>query len=192
MPDDNLNEKANDKDFQDSELIRDVASSPLEKVDENSGPKRRKKESKNNEDKTEEVVEEIVEKVEEVIEEIEEVFEEATIEETEEVKEEAVIESKPVIAKEVKKSVNVEFSKKEKASDKEETKTVAQNNIASLPKTTKERYTEMLAGKNFEIRMKGNRIYDNKSKLAFEITEEGIKINNKNYKFSDVVIRIKK
>lgn len=182
MSDENLNEKANENnELENAELITDSPSSALEKVEEkNDGPKRRKKPAKKpKEDKIEEDIDmsndEKVEKVvEEIIEEEEAVEVEKVVEEKEE-KVEAVKEEKPA----------------KKEDKKEEVKTVHQNEESKAPKTMKQRYVDMLTGKNFEVRLRGNRVYDSSSKLKFELTDTGVKINNKDYKYSEVVIRIK-
>jgi hypothetical protein len=59
-------------------------------------------------------------------------------------------------------------------------------------KTTKDRYSDMLENKNFEVRFKGNMIFDSvNSKKSYSLTDNGIVLNNITYKYSEVVIRMK-
>jgi uncharacterized membrane protein len=185
MSDDNLNEKANEgnEELEKAELITDSPSSALEKVEENNeGPKRRKKPARKPKAEEAEKEEEVVEESSE--EKVEEVIEEKAEEVTEEVTEEKVEAKAEKPKKEAKK-------KPAKKSDKEEEVEVSKNEEAKAPKTMKQRYVDMLTDKNFEIRLKGARIYDSSSKLQFELTDTGVRINNRAYKYSEVVIRIK-
>lgn len=60
-----------------------------------------------------------------------------------------------------------------------------------VPKTQMERYADMLAGKNFEVRFKGKLIFDSASKIQYSLNDLGIVVSGKLYKYNEVIIRIK-
>jgi hypothetical protein len=164
MSDDKLNEVVGDSLDKDNELINDMSSVPLEEKKE--GPKRIKKQAK------EEVLEEAFIE-EQVIEEI--------IEPVLEIQKEEEVVIKEPVKEPIKKSV-----KEPKAEQSEVI-------VNQKPKNIKDRHIDMLVNKTFEVRYKGQMIFDSVNKnSSFVLTDTGIIINNKSYKYSEVVIRIKK
>jgi len=115
-----------------------------------------------------------------------------------------VVQGNPVVTKEEtgkkkkkkkanKVAMNVAFEEtKVNNSKKEEHVVSEQNEESKAPKTMKDRYIKMLDGKGFEVRLKGNRIFNSPiGNTDFSLGFNGIILNGKHYKYSDVVIRIK-
>ena len=98
-------------------------------------------------------------------------------------------------SKSSKSSKNVVFEetvKLDKSKSEEHVK-VHDNEESKIPKTVKDRYITMLEGKNFEVRLKGIRIFDSPASVVnYTLSDAGITFNNKLYRYSEVVIRIKK
>ena len=74
---------------------------------------------------------------------------------------------------------------------KKEKKKAAESVKVEIPKTKMERYSDMLLGKNFEVRFKGKLIFDSASKIQYSLNDLGIVVSGKLYKYNEVIIRIK-
>ena len=57
--------------------------------------------------------------------------------------------------------------------------------------SVRQRYQQMVEGKNFELSLGGKKIYDSKSNINFQIMEDGLLIDRVKYSFSGVTFRIK-
>ena len=74
---------------------------------------------------------------------------------------------------------------------KKEKKKIVEPVKVEVPKTQMERYSDMLAGKNFEVRFKDKLIFDSTSKMQYSLNDLGIVVSNNLYKYNEVIIRIK-
>ena len=57
--------------------------------------------------------------------------------------------------------------------------------------TMKQKYTQMIEGKNFELSYGGKKIYDSKSNVGFQIVDDGVLIDRTKYGFNGLTFRIK-